>query len=387
MKQISELRIFLASPGDVQVERTIVQEVLSELNITYGTPNGINLKLVNWENYSYPSIGEDPQDVINSQLPFDYDVFLCLFWTRIGTPTKRSKSGTIEELEIALKKKENGENVEIMGYFKTEPPASLNELTEQYFEVKKLQSEFGKNCLYKEFTSTDKFSEIFRINFTNYLNDKFSNLPKTKALIPSAKNNIEIGNKKRNEIYAKLKSLILDQVVNKELLDTMEIITDKSNEMTIVLNDITNNMNEMSEKVSAKTDEMNVVNQISDNRLRLKKSKIVANQLANELDVISDKYEVYIPDFKDHYLDLVHSFIDLYGNYEKYMSNEDKKVKTELIESIDSSIESLTDLLVEMDKVPKITSKYGQAQIRQMKLLKILVEEILFGRELMDQIE
>ena len=387
MKQISELRIFLASPGDVQVERTIVQEVLSELNITYGTPNGINLKLVNWENYSYPSIGEDPQDVINSQLPFDYDVFLCLFWTRIGTPTKRSKSGTIEELEIALKKKENGENVEIMGYFKTEPPASLNELTEQYFEVKKLQSEFGKNCLYKEFTSTDKFSEIFRINFTNYLNDKFSNLPKTKALIPSAKNNIEIGNKKRNEIYAKLKSLNLDQVVNKELLDTMEIITDKSNEMTIVLNDITNNMNEMSEKVSAKTDEMNVVNQISDNRLRLKKSKIVANQLANELDVISDKYEVYIPDFKDHYLDLVHSFIDLYGNYEKYMSNEDKKVKTELIESIDSSIESLTDLLVEMDKVPKITSKYGQAQIRQMKLLKILVEEILFGRELMDQIE
>ncbi len=387
MKQINELRIFLASPGDVQVERTIVQEVLSELNITYGTPNGINLKLVNWENYSYPSIGEDPQDVINSQLPFDYDVFICLFWTKIGTPTKRSKSGTIEELEIALKKKENGENVEIMGYFKTESPGSLNELTEQYFEVKKLQKDFGKNCLYKEFTSTDKFKEIFRINFTNYLNNRFSKLQKQKKTLPSVKSNLEIGNKKRNEIYAKLKSLNLDQVVNKELLDTMEIITDKSNEMTIVLNALTNNMNEMSEKVSAKTEELNVINQISDNRLRLKKSKIVANQLANELDVISDKYEVYIPDFKDHYIDLVHSFVNLYSNYEKYMSKEDKNVKTELIESIDSSIESLTDLLVEMDKVPKITSKYGQAQIRQMKLLKVLVEEILFGRELMDQIE
>lgn len=174
MKQISELRIFLASPGDVQVERTIVQEVLSELNITYGTPNGINLKLVNWEDYSYPSIGEDPQDLINSQLPFDYDVFLVLFWTRIGTPTNRSKSGTIEELEIALKKKENGEDIEIMGYFKTEAPASLNEITEQYFEVKKLQADFGKNSLYKEFASTDKFKDIFRINFTNYLNEKFS---------------------------------------------------------------------------------------------------------------------------------------------------------------------------------------------------------------------
>lgn len=215
----------------------------------------------------------------------------------------------------------------------------------------------------------------------------FPKKTKSNNLVPVSNNKIEIGNKKRNEIYEKLKSLNLDQVVNKELLDSMGIITEKSNEMTIVLNDITNNMNEMTVKISAKTDEMTVVNKISDNRLRLRKSKIVANQLANELDVISDKYEVYIPDFKEHYLDLVHSFIEVCSNYEKYMSLEDKKVKFELIESIDSSIESLTDLLIEMDKVPKITSKYGQAQIRQMKLLKILVEEILFGRELMDQIE
>jgi len=31
MKQISELRIFLASPSDVEVERTMVKEVIDEL--------------------------------------------------------------------------------------------------------------------------------------------------------------------------------------------------------------------------------------------------------------------------------------------------------------------------------------------------------------------
>lgn len=387
MKQITELRIFLASPGDVEVERTMVREVLDELNVTYGTPNGISLKLVNWEDYSFPGIGDDPQDVVNNQLPFDYDVFLCIFWTRIGTPTKRAKSGTLEELEIAREKKKNGENIEIMGYFKTEGPASTKDIDEQFFEVQKLQKEFGKDCLYKEFASTNKFSDIFRMNFTNYLNQKFSNLAKPENLLPAIKPKIEIGNPKRNEIYAKLKSLNLELIENTDLIDTMEVVTNKSNELTIVLSDISSTMNELTAKVSKKADELKVVNNITDTRLKLSKRKIIVNQLANELDVISDKYELYVPEFKEHYVELVNSYIDLYTRYEKYMSDADKDSKMILLNNIDEASMSLADLLVEMDKVPKITSKYGQASIRQMKILKELVEEILFGRELLDQIE
>jgi len=387
MKRVTELRIFLASPGDVEVERTIVKEVLDELNVTFGTHNGLSLKLVNWENYSYPGIGDDPQDVINNQLPFDYDVFLCVFWTRIGTETNRAKSGTIEELESARKKRDNGEDVEIMGYFKTEPPANLKDITEQYFEVRKIQKEFGENCLYKEFTSTEKFKDIFRINFTNYLNNKFSNLPKPDNLLPVIKPKIEIGNPKRNQIYAKLKSLNLENIENTDLINTMEVFSDKSNQLNIVLGDISNTMHELTEKVAKKTKELNQINRIADSKLKLTKRKIVINQLANEFDVISDKYELYLPEFKGHYIELVNSYIELYSRYEKYMSEADKDTKIGLLNSIDGASESLTDLLVEMDKIPKETSKFGQASIRQMKLLKELVEEILFGRELLDQIE
>ncbi|MGB4849843.1 MAG: hypothetical protein WBP41_18095, partial [Saprospiraceae bacterium] len=366
MKTVTELRIFLASPRDVEVERTIVQEVITELNITYGTPNHIVLKLVNWEQYSFPAIGEDPQDVINNQLPFDYDVFLCIFWTRIGSRTQRADSGTIEELEIAREKRSNGENIEIMGYFKTEPPSSLKDLSEQYFQVRKLQEDFGKDCLYKEFTSTDKFKEIFRISFTNYLNSKFSNPPKESNTLPIIKPSIEVGNPRRNEIKAKLKSLNLDPSDNSDLLDAVDIITEKSNELVIVLSDITENMNEMTNKITARTEELIAVNRISDVKLKIKKGKVIANNLANELDVISDKYEVYIPDFKDNYLELIHNFITVYSKYEAFMPDKNKEAKNDLILSIDGAIESLTDLLLQMDTVPKITSKYGQAQIRQM---------------------
>lgn len=387
MKQINELRIFLASPSDVEVERAIVYEVLSELNNTFGTPHGISLKLINWELYSFPAIGTDPQDVINNQLPMDYDVFVCIFWTRIGTPTSRSKSGTIEEFENALSKIENGEDVEIMGFFKTEPPLSLKDLNEQFLEVRQLQKDFGKTCLYKEFTSTEKFKEVFRISFSNYLNKKYSKLTKKQNSIPMVPSKIEIGNERRNEIYLKLKSLNLENTQNADFFDTLEVIADKSNELTISLESISRNMEELTKKVVSKTEEMNFVNRISDTKLRFQKSKTIANQLANELDVISDNYDVFIPDFKEHYKDLIQSFIKIFTEYEKYMSEKEKMIKTDLISSIDGAIESLTDLLVEMDKVPKITSKYGQAHIRQMKLLKDLVEELLYGRELLDQIE
>ncbi len=275
----------------------------------------------------------------------------------------------------------------IFGYFKTEPPSSLKDLSEQYFQVRKLQEDFGKDCLYKEFTSTEKFKEIFRINFTHFLNNKFKNHSNERNTLPVINTPIEIGNPKRNEIKAKLNSLNLVAKDDSNLLDAVDIITEKSNELVIILSDITENMNSMTNKITSRTEEMNVINKISDVKLKLKKAKINANQLANELEVISDKYEVYIPDFKENYLDLVHKFISVYTQYQTYMSDAISAAKNDLISTIDESIESVTDLLVQMDSVPKITSKYGQAQIRQMKLLKGLVEEILFGRELLDQIE
>ncbi|MBK9743375.1 MAG: hypothetical protein IPO94_10640 [Saprospiraceae bacterium] len=333
MKQINELRIFLASPGDVEVERTIVQEVLAELNITHGTKNDYNLKLINWEDYTFPALGEDAQDVVNSQIPFDYDVFICvIFWTRIEHKQKRAKSGTIEELEIAKAKWPERESDGNYGYFKTEPPSSLNDLDEQYFEVRALQKDFSSIGLYKEFTSTNKFKDIFRINFTHYLNSKFLINDNKQIQLPSKLNTIEIENKKRNEIYSKLNSLNLDSKNDFELYDTMEIINDKSSQLTIVMEDISNTMNDLSTKVNRKTDEINKINKIKDTKLRLHKHKISVNQLANELDVISDKYEFYISEFKENYLELINSFIFYYLSYQLYMSEEEKLVKHILID-------------------------------------------------------
>lgn len=45
-RQEHVLTIFVASPGDVSDERTILEEVISELNITWSRDLGIRLDLV-----------------------------------------------------------------------------------------------------------------------------------------------------------------------------------------------------------------------------------------------------------------------------------------------------------------------------------------------------
>ena len=55
-KQISELSIFVASPGDVAEERELLEEVIRELNQQWSRAKGIRLELVQWATHTYPSM-------------------------------------------------------------------------------------------------------------------------------------------------------------------------------------------------------------------------------------------------------------------------------------------------------------------------------------------
>jgi hypothetical protein len=55
---------FVASPGDVSEERAVLQEVVSELNVTWSKTLGVRLELLRWETHTFPSVGAYPQAVI-----------------------------------------------------------------------------------------------------------------------------------------------------------------------------------------------------------------------------------------------------------------------------------------------------------------------------------
>jgi len=95
-----DIRVFIASPGDVSDEREIASHVVGEISRIFGTPFDIHVEAARWETHAWPDIGQDGQDVINRQIG-DFDVLVGVMWKRFGSPTKRSQSGTGEEFERA----------------------------------------------------------------------------------------------------------------------------------------------------------------------------------------------------------------------------------------------------------------------------------------------
>lgn len=116
--EIKALNVFLASPAGLEDERSAVDDVVKRINSVIEPVFNICLHLFRWEFDAAPSIGHDCQDVINRQAGSSIDIFIGLMRDRIGSPTPRADSGTIEEYERALKLVRRSGNTKIMFYFK-----------------------------------------------------------------------------------------------------------------------------------------------------------------------------------------------------------------------------------------------------------------------------
>ncbi|MCE7568153.1 hypothetical protein LZS85_18645 [Aliivibrio fischeri] len=121
------ISVFVASPGDVSDERNALESVVNELNRTWSRTLNLRLELVKWESDVYPNFGAYSQDVINKQINDNYDVFIAMFWSKVGSPTDVADSGTIEEFNRAYQKYTDDPNsVDIMVYFKDQAILPFN---------------------------------------------------------------------------------------------------------------------------------------------------------------------------------------------------------------------------------------------------------------------
>lgn len=161
---------FVASPSDVSAERQVLNRVVEELNLIW-KGFGVQIDLLKWETHTTPSVSTDPQAAINAQIGESFDIFIGIFWSRLGTPTPRGMSGSVEEFERAYeRKKSNPGSVEIMIYFKNEPisPAQIDaDQLSMVHDFKKKLPDLG--ALYREFSSTAEFENMCRIHLSKFL--------------------------------------------------------------------------------------------------------------------------------------------------------------------------------------------------------------------------
>lgn len=239
-RQEHVLSVFVASPSDVIEERNKLEEIIHELNIVWSRELNIRLDLVRWETHAYPDIGDDPQNVLNRQIPSDWDIFIGIMWYRFGTKTTRFGSGTVEEFERAkLKHQSDPSSITIMFYFKDEalPPSKIN--PKQLSKINKFRTSLGRDGgLYCQFTTLEQFERLVRMHLSRcvqFWNKKLGTIRVdgngTRAIRNS--NNEKIDNEEDFGIF--------------ELLEAMD---NKFEEVADVLNNIAEDLEALTHSIS-----------------------------------------------------------------------------------------------------------------------------------------
>jgi Domain of unknown function (DUF4062) len=149
-------QVFIASPGDVQEEREIATEVIRRWNDLNAREKSLVLLPLRWETHSTPELGTRPQGVINRQVLEHCDMVVGIFWTRLGTPTGESASGTVEEIERAGT---NGKPV--MLYFSNSKVDLDTVDLDEYKRLKEFKNKMYPEGLIDSYSSPTEFREKF----------------------------------------------------------------------------------------------------------------------------------------------------------------------------------------------------------------------------------
>lgn len=107
--------VFLSCPGDLERAKDELSAVVHEV-ARHFRPFDTHLDFWRHDPQAVPGVGPDAQVVVARQMPI-YDIYVGLLCDRMGTPTARADSGTMEEFLDARQRHLHTGRPEILFYF------------------------------------------------------------------------------------------------------------------------------------------------------------------------------------------------------------------------------------------------------------------------------
>ncbi|WP_227769592.1 DUF4062 domain-containing protein [Hymenobacter sp. 15J16-1T3B] len=265
-KSLTHISIFLASPSDLQQERKAVAETVIELNGVLRTTMNVCLDLLTWETHSFPSVGEDAQDVINKQIGEDYDIFLGLMWSRFGSVTGRAGSGTEEEFNRAYDNhlKSSGKT-KVMMYFGSKPIVFEDIDVDQIVKIKEFKKKTqDMGVLHSSFTDVDDLVRLLKLHLPHHIKEIIDD---DKPISINSMDELDGG--KVEKVFDNPIELDVDmgywdyqevfQSNFSEIGIVMEALTEYLHELTSNMNDTTDKLNSLKERGNYKPTEVKLV--------------------------------------------------------------------------------------------------------------------------------
>jgi Domain of unknown function (DUF4062) len=165
------IRVFLASPGDLQDERRAAKAVVDEFNKLWADALGYHVELVGWED-TISQYGR-PQGAINQDLE-RCELVIGMMWKRWGTPPSKNgpfTSGFEEEFETSLASRRSTGRPQLALFFKEIDKELLRDPGEELKRVLAFREKIiaEKEILFEPFKDRSEFEGKVRASITTYV--------------------------------------------------------------------------------------------------------------------------------------------------------------------------------------------------------------------------
>lgn len=373
-KSILKYTLFVASPSDLQEERQAVDEIVQELNLGYGNHNNLMIEVLKWETHSAPGISNfHSQDIINQDIGNEYDLFLGLLWKKFGTKTKSADSGTEEEFLLAYNRfMEGKENFQILFYFKTAPPKTMNDINwkdlQKIEEFKNSISE--KNVLYWEFDTAEKLKSLLRLH------------------IP-----IRIESITRNKItIVETESVVLTNPIEEELgyNDYAEIVESSAAIAFKSLEKITEDTVWIGEKMNEKADEITRISKLANpNPLIIKeifkRTALLMNDYSSRINTETPILYSNFEDVIKASSNLINLADDFYQEKTIAYLEDARETIFQMIVGINGSINGMTAFFHSVNNLPRIQKEIITAKKDLSQNIEYLIEKLKQSKSLAEE--
>ena len=161
----------IGAPSDIREEIQIAKDVIQKWNSINSEYKRRVLLPLHWSDNAYPEMGIHPQKSINRMVVEKSDLLICIFCSRLGSPTDTHKSGSIEEIDEHIKAGKG-----VMVFFKKNAPIprSTSDL-EQMKRLLEYKETVRDKLLWWEYDDEGCFEGILKDKLELYINDNWIN--------------------------------------------------------------------------------------------------------------------------------------------------------------------------------------------------------------------
>lgn len=361
--------VFVASPADVSPERDALEHIVSELNRSWSQTLNLRFELIRWESNAYPGIGDYPQEVINRQVGLDYDVLIAIFWSKVGTPTARAESGTIEEINNAYEKYlRDKDSIDILIYFKDEaiPPSKMDPV--QLQNISDLKRMIGdRGALYWSFDSTEDFEQKVRGHLSRVAQEWSKKLKHT----PSYENGGSVEHIEETEDG-------LEEEFG--ILDYLEVYEQESARMNLAISKMSDATERIGKQFSEKLAEVERLKSFN-GTIDPKRVRVIVVDTCGYLDEYSELIEVHViiaHQARIGMFDAMSKAISIsveIGHEEDDLST----LKSNLVSFVGQAgyvLEKLSHFRNNVQSLPKLTITLNKSKRRTVRSLDKVMEEL-----------